>query len=68
MAKVTVKLFGVLRLETRLQSVEVEAGQIGDIYTAVNEKAKESPDYPGDINFKNTLVYINGNKCHKKKY
>ena len=41
MAKVTVKLFGVLRVDTGLATSEVSANKLGDIFKFVNEEITE---------------------------
>jgi len=57
MAKVTVKLFGVLRLDAGIASEQTEARNIEEVYDIFN----------GNITYKDTLVYINGERCKKKK-
>ena len=57
MAKVTVKLFGVLRLDAGISTVQVDAWYIEDVYDIFNSK----------ITFRDTLCYINGERCKRKK-
>lgn len=57
MAHVTVRLFGVLRLDTSISQIETDAACIDDVYSI----------FDGKITFKNTLVYLNGRRCAKKK-
>lgn len=76
MAKVTVKLFGVLRVDTGLAASEVSADRLGDIFRFVNEEIAElydehvredhSLERPDDISFSDAIVYINGKRCTRK--
>lgn len=77
MANVTVKLFGVLRVDTQLPASEITANTVEDIFGILNkkvdeiftEKAKENPRlvHPDLLSFKDALVFINGDRCSKKK-
>lgn len=76
MAKVTVKLFGVYRTDTNIASVKLNANKVIDLFPVLNqkvderflEKKKENPslEKPEPIKYKDTIVYINGEKCSKK--
>ncbi len=77
MAKVTVKLFGVLRVDTGLSASEVSADKLGDIFGFVNEeitaiyeeRLKDDPslERPDTISFSDAIVYINGKRCPRKR-
>lgn len=76
MAKVTVRLYGVLRVDTHLAKEEVEAVKLGDIFALLNqrvdeiyaENVKEKPalEHPEKLSFKDAVIYINGDRCAKK--
>ena len=76
MAKVTVKLFGVLRVDTGLATSEVSANKLGDIFKFVNEEItdiyeerhRDDPELerPDAISFSDAIVYINGKRCPRK--
>ncbi|MCQ2511811.1 MAG: MoaD/ThiS family protein [Lachnospiraceae bacterium] len=77
MANVTVKLFGVLRVDTQLPASKISANTVEDIFGILNtkvdeifaEKIKENPRlvHPDQLSFKDALVFINGDRCSKKK-
>lgn len=76
MAKVTVKLFGVLRTDTRLAKEELDIAKLSDIFDVLNKKVDEvyaankandpSLEKPDKLSFKDAIVYINGERCAKK--
>lgn len=76
MADVTIKLFGVLRVDTHLACEQVNAEKLGDIFALLNErvdavfaenkKAHPSLEHPPALSFKDAIVYINGERCSKK--
>ena len=76
MAKVTVRLYGVLRVDTHLAKEEIEASKLDDIFALLNRKVdaiyeenvKEKPslEHPEKLSFKDAIVYINGDRCAKK--
>ena len=76
MAEVTVKLFGVYRTDTHIASTVIEAKKVIDIFPVLNqkvderflEKKKENPslEKPEPIQYKDTVVYIDGERCSKK--
>lgn len=77
MAKVTVKLFGVLRVDTHLAKEEVEAERLDEIFALLNQrvdaiyeenkKMNRSLEHPAPLSFKDALVFINGERVSKKK-
>ena len=77
MAEVTIKVFGVLRVDTHIASEKVRAEKLGDVFDVRNavveekyeENLKKNPDlpHPGYLSFKDAVVYINGERCSKKK-
>lgn len=76
MANVTIKLFGVLRVDTHLASEQVQAEQLKDIFALLNakvdaiyaENVKSNPslEHPAALSFQDAIVYINGERCSKK--
>lgn len=76
MAEVTVKLFGVLRIDTRLKSERVNIERVEDIFDSLNkivderfeENRKTEPSlvHPDKLSFKDAVVFINGERCAKK--
>ena len=76
MAKVTVKLFGVLRVDTKLAAEQIDIEKIEDIFQILNVKVDEiyaqnlkaSPglERPPALSFKDAIVFINGERCSKK--
>ncbi len=77
MARVTVKLFGVLRVDTHLAKEEVEADRLEDIFALLNRKVDEIYEenkknnstlkHPDALSFKDALVFIDGERVSKKK-
>lgn len=77
MAKIRVRLFGVFRMDTHLSDETIEAETLADIFDVLNklagerfdEKKKLNPDLerPNPISLKDALVYVNGERCRKKK-
>ena len=65
MAKVTVKLFGVFRVDTHTPQVEIEAEKLKDVFCALNEKLGHIQMDSG-LQFKDAIAYINGESCKKK--
>lgn len=76
MAKVTVKLFGVFRSDTKLASISLDAVKLEDVFAPLNDRAEEvfrqnsaadpSLDKPDPIKFRDAILYVNGEKCAKK--
>ena len=76
MADVTIKLFGVLRVDTHLACEQINAGRLGDIFVLLNERmdavyarnVKNDPSlkHPDPLSFRDAIVYINGERCTKK--
>ncbi len=77
MAKITVKLFGVLRVDSGLAGQEVNADKVQDIFGVLNSEIEEqfahraaaSPkplEKPDLLAFKDALVFINGERCKRK--
>ncbi|MBE6018330.1 MAG: MoaD/ThiS family protein [Lachnospiraceae bacterium] len=76
MADVTIKLFGVLRVDTHLACEQVNAERLGDIFALLNKRVDEvyaenkklhpSLEHPPALSFKDAIVYINGERCSKK--
>lgn len=64
MAKVTVKVFGVYRVDSGVKEYTAEATIVDDVFLSLNYLSKV-PD--SDINFNNTAVFVNNKPCSKKK-
>lgn len=78
MAEITIKLFGVFRTDTHLAKETINATTIDDIFPVLNdlslkiweEKNKVEPGTkkPDPIQFKDAVVYVNGERKSKKSY
>ena len=76
MAEITVKLFGVYRTDTHISSTVIDVQKVIDIFPVLNqkvderflEKKKENPslEKPDPIQFKDAVVYVDGERCSKK--
>jgi molybdopterin converting factor small subunit len=76
MAKVTVKLFGVLRIDSRLVVEQLEIERVSDIFDTLNKRAAEAfektrdenpaAEKPAALSFRDAVVFINGERCPKK--
>lgn len=81
MAKVNVKLFGVLRMGTGLAQADIEVNTVAEIFDVLNKLiAEQYPEkkaqaeaqgktlpQPDILSFKDAVVYINEERCPKKK-
>lgn len=77
MAAIKVRLFGVFRMDTHLSEESIEAEKVIDVFDKLNvlagekfaEKKKADPSLaqPEPIAFKDAIVYINGERCPKKR-
>ena len=65
MATVKVKLFGVFRVDTHTAEVELGAERLKDVFAALHEKLGGAQLDSG-LQFKDAVVYINGEPCAKK--
>ncbi|MBQ7542594.1 MAG: MoaD/ThiS family protein [Clostridia bacterium] len=63
MAKVTVKLFGVFRVDTHTPQVEMNADKLKDVFPALQEKLGA---LDSGLQFKDATAYINGESCKKR--
>lgn len=63
MAKVKVKCFGVLRIDSKIDKAEIEAGSIADVFPAISGLIE------GDmtVSYDQALVYLNGERCTSKR-
>ena len=76
MAKVTVKLFGVLRIDTHLACEVIDIDKIADIFGTLNKRVDEvyaenlkvnsALERPSPLSFKDAVVFVNGERCSKK--
>ena len=67
MATVKVKLFGVFRVDTHVAETEIQAQTLKDVFGALNDKIGNVQMDSG-LEFKDALVYVNGEPCAKKGY
>ncbi len=77
MAKVTVKLFGVLRMDTHLAKETVDIEKVIDLFPSLNaqvekvyaeNKAKDPTlERPDPLDYKQTVIFVNGTNCKNKK-
>ena len=65
MAKVTVKLFGVYRVDTHIANTEIDAQKLSDVLDELNKMAVG--ENKSSIAFTDATVFINGEHCKKKK-
>lgn len=63
MAQVTVKLFGVFRVDTHTPQIEMQAAKLSDVFPLLQEKLGQTDS---GLRFKDATVYINGGSCKKK--
>lgn len=64
MAKVTVQVFGVYRVDSGVKEYVAEANTVNDVFTSLNYLSVV-PD--SNINFNNAAVFLNNKKCGNKK-
>lgn len=77
MADVTVKLFGVLRVDSHLAQETIEAERVEDIFESLNDRVDvvynenklKNPklEHPDKLDFKDVVIFINGERCSKKR-
>ncbi len=65
MAKVTVKLFGVYRVDTGTKELQLECETLKDVFAQLNEKLGHIQLDAG-LQFKDAAVYVGGEPCKKK--
>ncbi len=69
MAKVSVKLFGVMRLDSKISGTQIEIERISDIFDVLNENIKMSETPPEKLlSFNDAVVFVNGERCKKKNF
>ena len=78
MAKVTVKLFGVLRMDTHLAKETLDIEKVEDLFQSLNarvdevyaeNKAKDPTlQHPDALSFKHVVLFVNGESCKNKKH
>ena len=73
MAKVTVKLFGVYRMDTHMKSAEIEAGVLSEalekLHVMIEQNSKENGtlEEVKNLSFKDATIFIGGERVRKKK-
>ena len=65
MAKVTVKLFGVFRVDTGTKELQLDCEKLKDVFAQLNEQLGHIQMDSG-LQFKDAAVYIGGEACRKK--
>lgn len=78
MAEITVKLFGVLRMDSHIKSEKINAEKVADIFDVLNKRIEEihgaraerlsALPVPKLLSFKDALIFINGKRCSKAKF
>ncbi|HOD02281.1 MAG: hypothetical protein BWY46_01212 [Firmicutes bacterium ADurb.Bin300] len=68
MAKVTVKLFGVMRLDSKISGAQIEIERISDIFNVLNENIKSEAPQEKLLSFNDAVVFVNGERCKKKSF
>ncbi len=76
MAKVTVKLFGVLRMDTHLAKETIDIEKVIDLFPSLNaqvekvyaENKQKDPTLqrPDPLEYKHTVLFVNGEHCKNK--
>ena len=76
MATVTVKLFGVLRMDTHLAKETLDIEKVSDLFASLNARVDEvyetnraenpALEHPETLSFKHAVVFINGEACKSK--
>lgn len=64
MANVTVKVFGVYRVDSGVKEYECQAERVDEVFATLNSLSKVQPS---NINYDSASVFINNAKCKKKK-
>jgi molybdopterin converting factor small subunit len=64
MAKVTVKLFGVYRIDTHIANTEINADKLSDLLGELNKIA--AGENKSSISFNDATVFVNGEHCKRK--
>lgn len=59
---ITVKLFGLLRLDTGIRELELEAGSVKEVYAAILART----DAVSEKDLKSCIVLINGKQGSKR--
>ncbi|MBQ1553462.1 MAG: MoaD/ThiS family protein [Clostridia bacterium] len=65
MAKISVRLFGVYRIDTHIAHTEIEAEKLSDVLDELNRMA--TGENKSSISFSDATVFVNGEHCKKKK-
>jgi molybdopterin converting factor small subunit len=65
MAKVTVKLFGVYRVDTGTKQLELDCDKLKDVFAQLHEKLG-GVQMDSGLQFKDAAVYVGGEPCRKK--
>jgi molybdopterin converting factor small subunit len=62
MAKIEVKLFGVLRIDSKINKASIDANNIAEVFPKISELIE------GDmtVEFGQALVYLNSERCKSK--
>ena len=83
MADITVKLFGVLRLDSKISGTSLKAQTVAQVFDALNVSINEAyaakqsqalasgdpaPEKPKPVMPDDAVVFVNGERCRKRKY
>ncbi len=69
MARVTVKLFGVMRLDSNLNGSQIEIEKVCDIFNVINKNIKNNEASNEKLlSFNDAVVFVNGERCKSKSH
>lgn len=63
MANISLKCFGVYRLDSNIKQIEIDATDIRDVFSQLNKLAQGG----NSITYSQSLVYIDGELCKSKR-
>lgn len=67
MANITLKLYGVMRLDSTLNGAKLEIEKISDIFPILNKSLIHTDEKTvKDLSFGDVAIFINGERCKKK--
>ncbi len=71
MADITVKLFGVMRVDSATSQLTVSADTVAEVFKSVTaeltRKNAGNKDLLSEIKFNDAIVYINGERCSSRR-
>ncbi|MEI6578021.1 MAG: MoaD/ThiS family protein [Eubacteriales bacterium] len=63
MAKINIKLFGVLRIDAKIDKTTIEADSVAEVFPKISELAEGEMT----VSFGEALIYLNGERCTSKR-